>query len=158
MSKQSEEEDRDLHERRKRVIGRLFLRASRTFEARAVERIHALGYEDYRPSDNLVLIHLDTRGNRVSELADRACVTKQAISKIVHDLENRNLVAIEPDPDDGRAQIVKLTDRGLEMMMDAFEEVFALDDEFASILPDGDLEKIRQGLLTLLEKLDPGGF
>lgn len=59
MSKQSEEEDRDLHERRKRVIGRLFLRASRAFEARAVERIHALGYEDYRPSDNLVLIHLD---------------------------------------------------------------------------------------------------
>ena len=151
-------DERALHERRKRVIGRLFMRAARAFEERAVERIRDLGYEDYRTGDNLVLIHLDTRGNRISELAQRAGVTKQAISKAVRDLEKRGLVTKEQDPDDGRAQIVKLTAEGFDMMVDAFDVVFALDDEFAGHLPENELERMREGMLALLEKLDPDGF
>ena len=154
----SELEEAALHARRRAVVGRLFMRAARVFQEIAVERIRALGYPDYSIGDNAVLVHLETGGNRITELAMRAGVTKQAISQLVRDLEKRGLVVRAPDPADGRAQLVCFTPTGRAMMEDAFEVVFALDDEFASLLPDGELDVVRAHLVTLLEKLDPQGF
>jgi len=48
----------------------------------------------------------------VSALAARLSVTKQAAAQIVADMEARGLLLKRPDPDDGRARLLALTDRG----------------------------------------------
>lgn len=150
--------DDELHARRKRVIGRLFFRAARVFQEIATERIRELGYDEYRVGDNAVLVHLELNGNRISEIAERAGVSKQAISQLVRDLESRGIVQRQPDPTDGRAQIVKFTQVGEQMMTEAFDVVFDLDEEFSEMLPTGALDEMRAHLVALLDELDPTGF
>lgn len=148
----------ELNTKRRRMIGRLFLRASQIFQDTAVRRIQERGHTSYRLGDNQVLVHLELEGNRITELAERAGVTKQAISKVVVDLEKRGVVERTQDPKDGRAKIVRLTPSGQAMMMDAFEVVFALDAELAEIVGPERMDQVRDILADLLDTLDPDGF
>jgi DNA-binding MarR family transcriptional regulator len=54
-------------------------------------------------------------GLRVTELADRAAMTKQSMHELVMHLERFGYVRREPDPEDARARLVRLTDRGREV-------------------------------------------
>jgi DNA-binding MarR family transcriptional regulator len=57
--------------------------------------------------------HLAVQGSRVTELAERAGLTKQAMSTLVAQCEAWGLVQREPDSRDARAQIVRFTDNGM---------------------------------------------
>ncbi|MFD1721255.1 MarR family winged helix-turn-helix transcriptional regulator [Amnibacterium endophyticum] len=64
-----------------------------------------------------VLDRLDTTGpQRVTDLAAAEGVTQPATTALVNRLEESGWVAREPDPDDGRAQRVRLTEDGHERL------------------------------------------
>jgi len=75
-------------------------------------RLAAAGYDDIRFADGVVFQHLVAAPRSIGALASRLGVTQQAASKAVADLERRGYVERRPDPDDARARIVRLTDRG----------------------------------------------
>ena len=52
-------------------------------------------------------------GSRVTELAQLAQVTKPTVVYLVNDLERLGYVERIPDPADGRAKLVCLTERGV---------------------------------------------
>jgi DNA-binding MarR family transcriptional regulator len=52
------------------------------------------------------------RGLRLTEIAERGNMTKQSAGEVVDDLVARGYVERIPDPDDRRAKIVRLTERG----------------------------------------------
>ena len=94
-----------------------------------VEALHhalpAAGYPDIRPTHSVNLFRvIDSDGTRPSELARRAGVTAPAMAEIVRYLESGGYVERVADPTDGRARIVRLTDRGLDACAVA-ERVFA---------------------------------
>lgn len=60
-----------------------------------------------------LLPHLSTDGIRPTALARRVEVSKQAVGQLLGDLESRGFVEMVPDPDDGRARLVRLTPAGL---------------------------------------------
>lgn len=157
MSHSNNEADA-MRQRRRRVLGRLFVRAARVFQEEAVQRIHAAGYAEFKLADNAVLVHLEEGGNRISELARRSGITKQGISKLVHDLERRGWVTKVPDPTDGRAQLVQYTEEGQRMLHGAVTVVEALDAEMIELVGAERGEQMRETLMELLEKLDEQGF
>lgn len=57
--------------------------------------------------------HLELKGNRITELAERAGLTKQAMSTLVAQCEAWGLVQRENDERDSRAQLIRFTDSGL---------------------------------------------
>jgi DNA-binding MarR family transcriptional regulator len=77
---------------------------------RAPER----GYTDIRPGHGCVFGNIDPDGSRLTDLADRAGMTKQSVGEVTSDLEQRGYLERVPDPADGRAKIIRLTDRGHE--------------------------------------------
>ena len=83
---------------------------------RFVEELHrdldARGLGGVGRSDGYVFRALDEGPLTVSALAARLSVTKQAAAQIVADMEARGLLLKRPDPDDGRARLLALTDRG----------------------------------------------
>ena len=83
---------------------------------RFVEELHAelarSGVSEIGRSDGYVFRALDERALTVSELAGRLGVSKQGAAQIVDDMHRRHLVVRRPDPDDGRARLLELTDRG----------------------------------------------
>ncbi len=141
---------------RRSHIGRALARARWTFEASFDAAIRARGYDDFRQSDVEVIARLPVDGGaRVSELAERAAVTKQAIGKSVKSLEARGYVERRPDPDDGRAQRVVLSERGLALLDDAREVIAAIEAEWAEVLGTAELTRLRRALLTVSDALGP---
>jgi len=83
---------------------------------RFVEELHAelatTGVSEVGRSDGYVFRALDEGPLTVSVLAGRLGVSKQGAAQIVADMEARGLVRRRPDPTDGRARLLGLTDRG----------------------------------------------
>ncbi|MEY4726850.1 MAG: hypothetical protein RLZ36_1477 [Pseudomonadota bacterium] len=68
--------------------------------------------------------HLSLEGSRLSELADSAGMTKQAMGDLVTQCEAWGLVQRTPDPLDARARRIVFTETGLAWLR-AFEQAVA---------------------------------
>jgi DNA-binding MarR family transcriptional regulator len=79
------------------------------------ERLAERGHPEIRPPHGAALQYIDDEGTQVSELARRAHVTKQSMAELVAHLERHGYVERVPDPADGRAKLVRATDRGREV-------------------------------------------
>ena len=80
--------------------------------------------------------HLARGGSRLSELAARAGMTKQAMGALVDQCEAWNLVTREADPHDARARRVRFTADGLAWL-DAFRRAVAqAEAEFRASVGD----------------------
>jgi len=76
------------------------------------ERLADTPYNDIRISHGCVFGNIEPEGSRLTELAERARMTKQSVGEVTSDLEQRGYVERVPDPSDGRAKIIRLTERG----------------------------------------------
>ncbi|HEY3944157.1 MAG TPA: MarR family winged helix-turn-helix transcriptional regulator [Solirubrobacteraceae bacterium] len=85
------------------------------FAEQLYERMSAAGFGDIRPGHGCVFGGIDPdNGSRLTELAERACMTKQSVGEVTSDLEKRGYLERIADPDDGRAKIIRLTSHGRE--------------------------------------------
>lgn len=71
-------------------------------------------FRDIRPTHGCVFRYVQGEGMRLTEIAERADMTKQSVGEIVDDLAARGYVKRVPDPDDRRAKLICLTERGEE--------------------------------------------
>lgn len=56
--------------------------------------------------------HPSADGLRPSELADKVNITKQSVNDLLGHLERCGYLTREPDPLDGRARVIRLTEKG----------------------------------------------
>lgn len=70
-------------------------------------------------------------GARPSELA-QGWISKQAVGQRIREMLEAGLVAVEPDPHDGRANIVRRTAHGDRAMTLVLRELAALEAELAA--------------------------
>jgi DNA-binding MarR family transcriptional regulator len=83
------------------------------FTAEFQARLAATEYSDIRVTHGCVFGNIDPDGGtRLTELAERAHMTKQSVGEVASDLEQRGYLERVPDPADGRAKIIRLTERG----------------------------------------------
>jgi DNA-binding MarR family transcriptional regulator len=74
--------------------------------------------------------HLALEGSRLTDLAERAGMSKQAMGDLVDQCEAWGLVGREPDPHDGRARRVRFTEAGLAWLQAFREAVAEAEAEF----------------------------
>ena len=137
-------------------IGVLFQQLSRDFERRARATLRGRGHAGLQPSHQSVFASLGRAGTRLTDLAERAGTTKQAMGQLVDDLERQGYVERVPDPDDGRAKIVRLTRQGASFMDDAAEVVADIWRDYASLLGERELALLQNRLGSLLERVRAG--
>jgi len=92
---------------------KLLLDALRFLEAEMAPALEDRGASELTPSQARALLLVDRTGTRLTELARRAGVTKQAMMQLVDDLQAMSCVRRTPDPEDARAKVVRLTAKGL---------------------------------------------
>jgi len=96
------------------------------------KHMQARGYGDVRPSHGCVFRFIDPQsGSRLTDLAERGHLTKQAVGEMVSDLEALGYVERVPDPSDGRAKIVRLTAQGRACHAAALESFAAIEAAWA---------------------------
>jgi DNA-binding MarR family transcriptional regulator len=77
-------------------------------------RLTEAGHSVIRPGHGCVFRFIHQGGSRLTDLADSAGLTKQAVGEVVADLEQLGYVERAPDPEDGRAKMIRLTDLGAD--------------------------------------------
>ena len=122
----------------------------RAMSEELMERLVERGHPEVRVSHGSVFQFLDDDGTRVSVLAERAQVTKQAMAQLVAHLEEHGYVDRVPDPDDRRAKLVRATDRGREVFAVARELMADVEARLTERLGEAKLRRLR----TLLGELD----
>ena len=93
-------------------IARSLMMASRAHIAAVTARLALRGYDDFPFASASLLWLMDEGGTRSTTLAQRAGVTKQAMSQLVRLMERQGYLEQIPDPNDTRAKVVRLTKRG----------------------------------------------
>lgn len=101
--------------RRSKSIIRQMKLLMRNIQAHVRSQLQAQGHDviDTRFSD--VLAYVDPKGTNIVTLAERAGVTKQAMSKLVKEAEQNGLVTVSKDPVDSRALVVNVTLKALNI-------------------------------------------
>ena len=110
------------------------------------------GHPEVRPPHGNVMQFLDDDGTRVSVLAARAQMTKQAMAELVAHLERLGYVERVPDPRDRRAKLVRATAQGKQLYSIAREVVAEVEAEWTRRLGQRKMRLLRE----LLEELNAG--
>jgi DNA-binding MarR family transcriptional regulator len=93
-------------------LGFLLAKATQRWNELLRERFSAAGWPDVRPSYGSLLVPLfEEDGLRLGELGRRSQLSKQTMTTMARLLEREQLVRREPDPTDGRAWRIVLTER-----------------------------------------------
>lgn len=121
--------------------------------------LRAAGFRDIRPPHANVFPFVPEEGIQVSELARLARVRKQSMAAAVRQLERAGYVERRPDPRDGRASLVFLTERGKAVRPVAAGAGRRVEERWASLSSTREIESLRRSLQRLLAALaeDSGG-
>ena len=139
---------------RERSVGRLFWRLKR-FTSNFIEpRLHALGYSDFKMSYLMFLSNIEENGITNNELAKRACVTKQMMSKIVGLLEEEGYIYTRKNPNDSRSSIIFLNDRGKELFVALEGCMQEARRKFDAIVGHERMEQVIETMARLVTELE----
>jgi len=119
------------------------------------EEVARRGFEDLRPALLAVAQHVKRSGSRVTELAELSMLTKPTVVHMVDELERLGYVDRRPDPADGRAKLVVMTDRGREAEAAGREAIAQIRDAWAELIGERSMARLEADLRTLREALWP---
>lgn len=133
----------------------LMLISARHAEARVHDAVRAAGYDDMSPAMARLAAQIAEEGSRVTELAERARITKQSASALVEQLERAGYVRRVPDVADARARLVTLAERGRAVQRVARREERAIEREWTGHLGADAMRALRAALTELRPITDP---
>lgn len=120
------------------------------YEKRHIELMVQRGFDDVRRAHNAVFVFVPAAGIRLTDLAESAGLSKQAMGELVEELVGKGYFEKAPDPTDGRAKLIVWAERG-EQAHRATMEVFGdLERELAVHLGTGTYDELKVGLLALV--------
>lgn len=115
---------------RKHGIGRLLLLARRDFLNRLAAKMDEQDGASQVWSRGRLLPYIDIEGTRSTELARRLGVSKQAVAKVVKELEEEGFLERSVDDADARAFLIKFTESGLEYLMRMHDAITKVERDY----------------------------
>lgn len=147
--------DRETLDAAKRASAlQLLFRAARLLNERGIERVRARGREAASTAHTALLPHIDLEGTRVTEIARRMRISKQAVDRTVAELDRLGLVKRVPDPTDGRARLVRFTARGRRELLAGLDVLGELQREIATAVGTKRMQRLHADLIVLVDWLD----
>lgn len=138
----------------RRMLSALLRVPYQTINKRVAAGLADAGFADLRPAHFSVFQHLPRAGARVTMLAEQAQMTKQSMSYLIEDLEAHGYVERVPDSTDGRARIVRLTERGWAVDQTARSLIGTIEQEWNERLGHNRIDDLRATLQELIRVLE----
>ncbi|MFO0736655.1 MAG: MarR family transcriptional regulator [Labilithrix sp.] len=112
----------------------LLFKAARLLNERAVGRARERTKAPLRTAHTSVLPHIGFEGTRLTELATRLGVTKQAAGQLVDELVELGHLERIPDPADARAKLIRFSKRGKAGILEGLAILQELETELTTIV------------------------
>lgn len=149
--------ERDAIEAAKQAsTAQLLFKCARLLNDEGLARVRAVTGSPVRPAHAALFPHIDLDGTRITEIARRAGVTKQAVGQLVDDLEAMGAVERVADPTDGRARLVRFArgPDGEHAILAGLRVLATLEGELAAELGAEQWAGLHAGLAALLPLLE----
>ena len=115
-------------------------------------RLADAGYPDIREGYGCVFGFIDVEhGSRLTDLANRSGLTKQAVGEAVTELERLGYLTREPDPGDRRAKLIKLTESGHEAVLTGRRLFADIEQEWADQIGPELMASLREAATRIAE-------
>ena len=128
------------------------MRAYYWFDESLRARLLRRGWAPVTRSQSLVLANVANGVNRASRIAENLGVSRQAMSQLLAEMVDKELIEIVPDPQDRRAQRVEFSPAGAAIREDAQQILRELEAEMASTIGEPALAVVRKALASFPEK------
>ncbi len=137
-------------------VAQLLMKCGRLINERGVEQLgDEMGVDTLRAAHTNLFPHIDMDGTRLTEIARRVGISKQAVGQLVDDLEEMGVVERIPDPKDGRAKLVRfLREDGQPVLMRGMAVLGALEADMEAELGARAMKQLHRTLLALEAWLD----
>jgi DNA-binding MarR family transcriptional regulator len=135
-------------------LATLMFIAYRAMDDRVIRAMRAGGF-DVTVAQARIAQRIAEDGSRLTDLAEQAQVTKQTASVLVAALEREGVVQRIADPADGRARLIRFTQKGQAASKRAREVVMGIEQEWNDHLGPELAACLRQALIKLREITDP---
>ena len=132
------------------MLGALLRYPLQALVAEVNRSLVADGFSDLRPAHSAVFVNLGSEGVRITDLAERAGMTKQSMGALISYLEKRGYVSVHPDPSDARAKVVRRTKKGVNSNEPARRVIARVQEKWSRLLDPGEMDE----LMRLLRKLN----
>jgi DNA-binding MarR family transcriptional regulator len=148
--------DPALEARKRESVAQLLFKCARLVNERAIEKVNELPQAiRLRAAHTNLFPHLDFEGVRITELARRLDISKQAISQTIAELELMDVVETIPDPSDGRARLARFTDKGKQAIMQGLGVLRRIEAEMERSIGKTKFDALHDALLALEAMLEP---
>jgi DNA-binding MarR family transcriptional regulator len=129
--------------------------AHRAAEARIMDAIRAVGFDDLTVAQCRIIQRMNPAGIRITDLAEQAGVTKQTAGGLIDELERSGYVERTPDPSDARARLIVLSSRGEKLCATVAVEATKVEEDWRRHVGPEAYERLREMLMSLREITDP---
>jgi DNA-binding MarR family transcriptional regulator len=115
-------------------------------------RLTEAGHPAIRAGHGCVFRFIHKGGSRLTDLAESSGLSKQAVGEVVDHLETLGYVERAQDPQDGRAKVIRLTERGADAQRTALGIFAGMERDWAERYGAKRVETMRK----LLEEMAAG--
>ncbi len=137
------------------AIGQLLIRLLREFRRELSAPAAAAGYGDIRDPHLQIFGAIGMGEVRLTDVAGRAQLSLAATSELVNNLQELDYLERRPDPSDGRAKLICLTQRGRALMAHAGDRVATIEEQWSATVGKPSFDQMCATMQRLLDHLDP---
>ncbi|WP_394848664.1 MarR family transcriptional regulator [Pendulispora brunnea] len=141
---------KQLEAEKARSTVQLLFKAARLLNERAIERVRTRSGQPVRVAHTALFPHIDLEGTRLTDIAKRLGVTKQAAGQLVDELEAMGMLERVPDPADARAKLVRYSKRGQKALLDGLAVLAEIGDEMQSIIGASRMTALHEALTAIV--------
>ncbi len=134
----------DLDYYRHHNVGQALVEVARDFQKQALEDFVNAGHTKLQASHQAILNNLNLNGTRLTDLALRASMSKQAVGQLLDEVERLGYIERIPDPSDGRAKIVRFTAKGRELIKSGTQIGASIQDRYAVLIGEKKMLRLRE--------------
>jgi DNA-binding MarR family transcriptional regulator len=131
------------------LIGALLRAPLDTIRARMIAALHDAGFSDIVPAHFAVFRYPPPEGQRPSDVAVQAGMTRQAMGYLLGQLERLDYLTREDDPADQRSKRIHLSERGYAAALTIREAIGEIEAELEAELGAEPFAQLRELLVKL---------
>ncbi len=120
------------------------MRAFYWFDEGLQSALRARGWPSVSRSQSITLANIALGVRRPAEIARNLGVTRQAVSKMLKEMEEQDLIVIVPDPTDGRASSINFSQKSAQLRADALDILARMEATLGERIGEESLKSLRE--------------
>lgn len=130
-------------------VGQLLMQCARLWNEQGLAQAEAQSGIAVRMSHTQLFPHISLEGSRPTEIAEKAGISKQAVGKLLKDMESLGLVEHFGDPEDKRALLYRWSEQGRQGLLVGLSVLKAQEQALAVELGAERMAQLQDTLLQL---------